>query len=1786
MSNTIDERVVVLKFDNKEFETNAQKSLDTLDRLDKSLQLGNASKSLSGIAISSKSLGLSGLGESVDMISKRFSTLGIIGMTALQEITKTAMRTGHSLVNRIINPIIEGGKRRAANIEQADFMLHGLIDDEAQIAEIGEAAQKSVDKTAFSLDAATKAAAQFTAAGVETGEQLNTVLSAVAGTAATFNTDYQGIANIFTKIASQGRVQGDEFNQLTERGVPATDVMVKYINEVNKGTIEASESIKTYVQELTGGMEISGDAIVDFRKRGLLTFELFSAAMSQSFGNNAQKANDTVTGVLANINSAFARTGAAFIAPLIKSKGPLVQFLESIRLQINAFNKAMAPFAEAVTQAINERILPAAQKLVESLPISKISGFFNLAAGWVRTVFKLGKSVQEAAEKPKKAMEELNEAVKKISPKEAAAAWDIWNKGLFGNGEERKRLLKEAGLSYENVQGYVNELIKADFDLSKVETKVGEATSDASKKAAAAKAKVNDVIEKQKKELSPAVKLWFSFRSTISGIADIGKAIGNAFKKIRSNFKMTVKPTEGLVDKLFEATWRFKAFTSSLQLSDKAAKGIATVLQFLGNAISTVASFAGKATLILGGGFIKLVEMAGGAIYSFFGKVSTNVNEQGGLAGIIGKLRDRFVEFITAVGNSEGFKKFTTEARNFGTFVKDKFLGAMEKLNGLFSTFAGFIMKAAGAKNFTDLISKAFGNLGTLIEKLRGGKEAIKEFFNAAKKKIDLGKIFSFGGGDKNDSEGPLSKLASIKDKFVDTIRGIFVNDKTITITTKIKDFFKRIGDILGEVDWNKLIATGMSMVKLYSAFRLIRSFDKLASGISGALGAVTGLAKAAKNKIRMETLKAFATSVLILTGAIFVLSTIPADKLPTAIKAMVFALGSMLGAVAILDKINAGAAKMSAIGLAFAGLGAAILMISLAAHQIVALTDDELKRAGTVILALIGVLTIAAKFAGGLGGLGFASMALAIYLIAPAMQTLADIDFETVKASAKNLALIMGVLAVAARIAGGAASGAIKMLALALAVDLMIPAILILSSMNFKQALQGAGFLSLIMVALGGAVRLAGGSAGKAASLVAMALAAVAAAAVVIVLGTLPWQMVLQGVLAIAAVMFSIAGAAKLASSATTGALAIGAVLTLITIAFYVLLSTNPEMVLPVAAGMALAVLAIAGAIVILEKTSWLGGVKAAWNLMSFIVVMGAVLIGIGALFDKFENLDKLLDKGLGVLRKLVTGLAGIIAEAGTKLTSGLPEMGDNFAKFAEGFEKFVYSFQGFNPKALMDLGDALFRLSENTYTSGNLTNIANELNGFAEPMGAFIERVRGTTEEDVRAVGFAIGAAQAAAERAQGIKDIGKLSEVGEGLTVFGTEFVKYSYLMAKVKTDAVTGATAALRQTAGVIKTVNQNGGDSAALEAFGLNINNFATDFSNFSSKAASVNPEGVTKLIASAKQLQSFAKSVSNTNTSSLGNFADSMKSFVSGFSGAMNSASNMKSGGLSGMQNTMSSLTGIIKAANTVNPGDFSKFVQSFNKAGSQGVDGFIKAFTGATGRVQNAAAGVANAAASGINAASYNGISTAYSVGASIGDGLIRGISAKLAAIRAAYNEAGRLAAATTAIGAKVNSPSKISMKTGEAIGEGIIVGYHKISGRVYKSGSLMGEKAATSVSSALKKVRDIVNSGIEDDLVITPVLDLSEVQSGAAGLGNLLGNSTFDLLGRANVVGNVVSTSRQETASNADVVQAIKGLQNRIDNIQPNVTNVNGITYDDGSNVTDAVRQLIRAARVERRA
>ena len=54
MSDTIDQRVVEMRFDNKQFESNVATSMSTLDKLKQKLNLSGASKGLENIDSASK----------------------------------------------------------------------------------------------------------------------------------------------------------------------------------------------------------------------------------------------------------------------------------------------------------------------------------------------------------------------------------------------------------------------------------------------------------------------------------------------------------------------------------------------------------------------------------------------------------------------------------------------------------------------------------------------------------------------------------------------------------------------------------------------------------------------------------------------------------------------------------------------------------------------------------------------------------------------------------------------------------------------------------------------------------------------------------------------------------------------------------------------------------------------------------------------------------------------------------------------------------------------------------------------------------------------------------------------------------------------------------------------------------------------------------------------------------------------------------------------------------------------------------------------------------------------------------------------------------------------------------------------------------------------------------------------------------------------------------------------------------------------------------------------------
>ena len=111
------------------------------------------------------------------------------------------------------------------------------------------------------------------------------------------------------------------------------------------------------------------------------------------------------------------------------------------------------------------------------------------------------------------------------------------------------------------------------------------------------------------------------------------------------------------------------------------------------------------------------------------------------------------------------------------------------------------------------------------------------------------------------------------------------------------------------------------------------------------------------------------------------------------------------------------------------------------------------------------------------------------------------------------------------------------------------------------------------------------------------------------------------------------------------------------------------------------------------------------------------------------------------------------------------------------------------------------------------------------------------------------------------------------------------------------------------------------------------------------------------------------------------------------------------------------------------------------------------------------------------------------------------------------------------------------------------------------------------------------LLDGSLEMQPTIRPVLDLSNVKSGAASIGGMLNNQSVGISSNISAISSMMN-QRNQNGANDEVVSAVDRLYRKLDNVGGNTTyNVNGITYDDGSNIANAVEALIRGALIERR-
>lgn len=177
MSRTIDQKVVEMRFDNAQFEQNVKTSMGTLDNLKKSLNMDGATRGLENVNQAVNNMSFDKMASGIEALQDRFSTLGIIGMRVIQNLTDAAMSFVNKGLNFVTDGIVQGGIRRAMNLENAHFQLQGLLKDETKVTAVMKNVQDAVDGTAYGLDSAAKAASQLAASGMAAGDDMFKALS-------------------------------------------------------------------------------------------------------------------------------------------------------------------------------------------------------------------------------------------------------------------------------------------------------------------------------------------------------------------------------------------------------------------------------------------------------------------------------------------------------------------------------------------------------------------------------------------------------------------------------------------------------------------------------------------------------------------------------------------------------------------------------------------------------------------------------------------------------------------------------------------------------------------------------------------------------------------------------------------------------------------------------------------------------------------------------------------------------------------------------------------------------------------------------------------------------------------------------------------------------------------------------------------------------------------------------------------------------------------------------------------------------------------------------------------------------------------------------------------------------------------------------------------------------------------------------------------------------------------------------------------------------------------------
>ena len=433
--------------------------------------------------------------------------------------------------------------------------------------------------------------------------------------------------------------------------------------------------------------------------------------------------------------------------------------------------------------------------------------------------------------------------------------------------------------------------------------------------------------------------------------------------------------------------------------------------------------------------------------------------------------------------------------------------------------------------------------------------------------------------------------------------------------------------------------------------------------------------------------------------------------------------------------------------------------------------------------------------------------------------------------------------------------------------------------------------------------------------------------------------------------------------------------------------------------------------------------------------------------------------------------------------------------------------------------------------------------------------------------------------------------LDDFGAKLMSFGKYMGVFTNMTAQMDVSNLTTVSIAAKRLGEMtqsISAVDQTKIDEFDFEGIGNSIKTFCDSFDNVDASKVETAINSINKLVNTIKSMDGLNTNGVNTFKGILNSLSGdtvNLKGIGNSFSddqiASFNSiGSSVVSAIASGMKSKSSEFTSIGHSILSSIKSSLNYNIQQFKTSGETIMSNFVSGIKGS----RNTASSAFTSMMAFITLSLKGYYNNFYTIGGYLVTGFANGISASAYKAKAKAKDMAKDAEKAAREELQVHSPSKKLDKVGQYFGMGFANGIDKKSHLSVQAAKTMAASAIDSTKQTISRLGQILAMDVDAQPTIRPVMDLSDINSGVATMNGMLAMNPS--VGVMTNIGAINASMRNRQNGNAnDVISAINTLGKTLGNTRGDTYIIDGITYDDGSGINDAVQTLIRAARIERR-